>query len=325
VKIAFDSRPVKDTRGIGRYARCLLAALRRCDRGEVIETQNPRRCDVFHSPWIDGALLHSPVPMVVTLHDLIPLKRRGEYLRSGIRFRLRYLAVQRAVRVIVPTKAVADDAINVLEIPPERIAVVGEAAASPFVPRSDEEVASVSSRFKLPSNYLLWVGGLRSPDPRKRVAALARASRSMPLVLVGDAGRWAYELPDVTLTGEVSDDDLAAIYTGAHALIFPSEDEGFGLPPVEALACGTPVAACNVPAVREVLDGRIALSEVGDMDGLIEAAETAARPAPPPLAWTWGDAANANWDVYEDALRAPARWRGARRRRAVVGQGQPRS
>ena len=66
---------------------------------------------MFHSPWIDGALLRSPVPMVVTLHDLIPLKRRGEYLRTGLRFRLRYLAVQRAVRVIVPTHAVADDAI----------------------------------------------------------------------------------------------------------------------------------------------------------------------------------------------------------------------
>jgi glycosyltransferase involved in cell wall biosynthesis len=325
VKIAFDTRPVKDTRGIGRYARCLLDALRHSDRGEIVESHNPRRCDIFHSPWIEGALLHSPVPMVVTLHDLIPLKRRGEYLRSGVRFRLRYLAVQRAVRVIVPTNAVADDAINVLEIPPERIAVIGEAAAPQFMPRSDEEVEAVSSRFKLPSRYLLWVGGLRSPDPRKRVAALARATRSMPLVLVGDAGRWAYELPDVTLTGEVSDDDLAAIYTGAHALIFPSEDEGFGLPPVEALACGTPVAACNVPALREVLDGRIPLSDVGDLDSLIAAAEAARRPAPPPLAWTWEDAANATWDIYEEALRAPARWRGARRRRSVVGHGDPRS
>ena len=87
-------------------------------RGEIVETHEPRRCDVFHSPWIDGALLRSPVPMVVTLHDLIPLKRRGEYLRSGLRFKLRYLAVQRAVRVIVPTNAVADDAIKRWRSPP---------------------------------------------------------------------------------------------------------------------------------------------------------------------------------------------------------------
>jgi glycosyltransferase involved in cell wall biosynthesis len=86
--------------------------------------------------------------------------------------------------------------------------------------------------------------------------------------------------------------------------VFPSDEEGFGLPPVEALACGTPVAAFDVPAVREVLDGRIALRAVGDLKGLIVAAESAARPAPPPLAYTWEDAARATWGVYRDAARA---------------------
>jgi glycosyltransferase involved in cell wall biosynthesis len=319
VKVAFDSRPGKDSSGIGRYARCLLAALIESGRGEIVESDAPRNCDVFHSPWIDGALLNSPVPMVVTLHDLFPLKRRGEYLRAGLRFKLRYLAVQRAVRVIVPTGAVADDAIAALDIPPERIVVIGEAADPSLTQRPEREVAAVRSRFKLPSQYLLWVGGLRTPDPRKRVAALARASRKMPLVLVGAANRWARELPDVTVTGEVNDEDLAAIYSGAHALVFPSDDEGFGLPLVEALACGTPVAACDVPAVREVLAGRIELNDISDLEGLIAAAEAAQRPAPPPLSFTWEDAAAATWQVYEDAARAPARWRGARRRRAVGG------
>ncbi len=313
MKVAFDSRPAKDSRGIGRYARCLLAALVELGRGEIVETHKPRRCDVYHSPWLEGALLRSPVATVVTLHDVIPLKRRGEYLRSGRRFRMRYLAVQRAVRVIVPTNAVADDAIKTLGIPAERIVVVGEAAASSFTPRPQAEIDEIRGRFALPPDYLLWVGGLRSPDPRKRVAALVRARRRLPLVLVGDAGPWAHELPDVTLTGEVTDDELAAIYSGAHALVFPSDDEGFGLPPVEALACGTPVAACDVPAVREVLDGRVPLSQVDDLNGLIATAEAAHRPAPAPFARTWNDAAEETWQVYEDALRAPARWRGPRR------------
>jgi glycosyltransferase involved in cell wall biosynthesis len=316
VRLAFDSRPAKDSRGIGRYARCLLEALRELDRGEIVETHEPRqrRCDVFHSPWIDGAMLRSPVPMVVTLHDLVPLKRRGEYLRSGLRFKLRYLAVQRAVRVIVPTHAVADDAINVLEIPADRIEVIGEAVASALHPRTSAEVEAVREQYGLPEEYLLWVGGLRTPDPRKRVAALARAPRTMPLVLVGQTGPWALELPDVTLTGEVTDDELAAIYTGAHALVFPSDDEGFGLPPVEALACGTPVAASDVPALREVLDGRAALTPVDDLDGLIRTAESLTRPAPEPPHWSWSDAADATWAVYEQAVGAPRRWRGARRR-----------
>ncbi len=317
MKVAFDSRALKDTRGIGRYSRCLLEALREDGRGEIIESHDPRRCELFHAPWIDGALLRSPVPMVVTLHDLVPLKRRGEYLRSGLRFKLRYLAVQRAVRVIVPTNAVADDAIKELKIPLERIVVIPEAAATAFEPRPAEEVRAVRKRFELPDRYLLWVGGLQIPDPRKRVAALARARRNLPLVLVGAAGRWARELPDVTLTGAVSDDDLAAIYTGAHALIFPSDDEGFGLPPIEALACGTPVAACDVPALREVLDGRVALGDVDDLDGLIQTAEALERPAPAPPAWSWSDAAAATWDVYAEALSAPARWLGARRRHAA--------
>lgn len=301
MKVGFDSRPAKETHGIGRYARCLLGALRSSGQGEVLETHRPRTCDVFHSPWIDGALLRSPVPMVVTLHDLVPLKRRGEYLRSGLRFKLRYLAVQRAARVIVPTHAVAEDAVRVLGIPHERVAVIPEAPAPKLHPRGEDEISAVRARYGLPDRYLLWVGRLTTPDPRKRVAALVRAPRTMPLVLVGAASSWAHELPDVTLTGALSDDELAALYSGAHALVFPSDDEGFGLPPIEALACGTPVVASDVPALREVLDGRAVLRAVDDVAGLVAAAEAAQRPAPPPPPWTWEDAAAATWEVYAQA------------------------
>jgi glycosyltransferase involved in cell wall biosynthesis len=314
MRVAFDSRPCKETHGIGRYSRCLLDALGELsgERGEIVETHRPRRCEVFHAPWIDGALVRSPVPMVVTLHDLVPLKRRGEYLRTGLRFRLRYLAVQRAVRVIVPTAAVADDAMTALQIPADRITVIAEAPAPAFIPRPEAEVQAVRERLGLPERYLLWVGVMLTPDPRKRIAALARTERTMPLVLAGPAAQWARELPDVTLTGAVSDDELAAIYTGAHALVLPSDEEGFGLPPIEALACGTPVAACDVPAVREVLDSRASLTAVDDLNELIRAAESLQRPAPAPPPWTWTDAAAATWEVYDEAARAPARWRGAR-------------
>ena len=310
MKVGFDSRPGKDERGIGRYARCLMQALRENGQVELVETHDPRRCELFHSPWIEGAMLRPPVPMVVTLHDLVALKRRGEYLRTGVRFKLRYLAVQRAARVIVPTKTVADDAMRMLRIAADRIAVIPEAPAPAFWPRSDDQVSSVRERFGLPERYLVWVGGLRQPDPRKRVAALTRARRTMPLVLVGPAGRWASELPGVHLTGAVVDDDLAAIYTGAHALVFPSDDEGFGLPPIEALACGTPVAACDLPALREVLNGSVRLSDVGDLNELVRDAEALQRPAPAPPTWTWRDAAHATWDAYREALAAAAPRRG---------------
>ncbi|MGZ4171999.1 MAG: glycosyltransferase, partial [Solirubrobacteraceae bacterium] len=220
MRLVFDSRPATVWDGVGRYARCLLDALSESPRGEIVESRDPHRGDLFHSPWIEGAPLRSPVPSVVTLHDLIPLKRPGDYLRTGLRFKLRYLAVQRATTVIVPTRVVADDAIRALDIPAERIVVIPEAPAPTFWPRPAEEVAAVREHYELPDRYLLWVGSLRTPDPRKRVAALVRASRSLPLVLVGPVSRWARELPGIRLVGAVPDDALAAIYTGAHALVF---------------------------------------------------------------------------------------------------------
>jgi glycosyltransferase involved in cell wall biosynthesis len=249
-----------------------------------------------------GALLRPRVPMVVTVHDLVQQKRPGEYLRAGLRGGMRHLAVTRAARLIVPTQALAGDAEDILGFDRERIDVIAEAPATAFTPRPKTEVVAARERHGVPEDYLLWVGHLGHPDPHRRVAALVEAPRELPLVLVGAAGRWARELTGVILTGEVDDDDLAALYTGAHALVLPSEDEGFGLPAVEALACGTPVVASDGPSLREVLDGRATFVEAGDVARLVAAAEAAARPAPAPPTWTWDDAATATWDVYERAL-----------------------
>ncbi|HWI07420.1 MAG TPA: glycosyltransferase family 1 protein [Solirubrobacteraceae bacterium] len=303
MKVAFDSRPAQDPRGIGRYASCLREALRATAAAgdEIVEAHRPRRVDVFHSPWIDGALLRPPVAQVVTLHDVVPLKRRSEYLRTGIRFRMRYLAVERSARVIVPTAVVAAEVCEHVGIDAAKIVVIHEAPAPALYERGPDEVAAVRELYGLPPEYLLWVGGLQTPDPRKRIAALARTPRALPLVLVGATRPWAHELPDVTLTGHVSDDELAAIYSGARALVFPSDDEGFGLPPVEALACGTPVVTSDIPVLREVLGDRATFVDVADLEGLLAAGAAATRPAPAAPAWSWNDAAAATWRVYEEA------------------------
>jgi glycosyltransferase involved in cell wall biosynthesis len=305
VRVAFDARPGSGPSGIARYTRSLRTALTgeaRARNGEVIDAHRPRDVDLFHSPWIDGALLRPRGPMVVTLHDLIPLKRPGEYLRTGLRFRLRYLAVERATRIIVPTTTVAEEAVASLKLDAACVHVVPEAADPAFSPRSEAQVAAVRERHGLPDEYLVWVGSLLHPDPRKRVAALAETPSELPLVLVGEASAWAHALPGVILTGGVDDDTLAAIYTGARALVFPSDDEGFGLPTVEALACGTPVVACDIPALREVLGTRATFVDCDDLDALMAAGAAASRPAPDPPPWTWADAARATWDVYEQAV-----------------------
>jgi hypothetical protein len=130
MRVAFDSRPSNDPRGVGRYARCLLRALRDTGeaRGEIFETHRPRRADVFHAPWMQGAMLHSPCPMVVTIHELSALTRLSERLRGGgIHLRLRHLAVQRATHVIVPTETLAREAVAELGFERERVVVIPEA------------------------------------------------------------------------------------------------------------------------------------------------------------------------------------------------------
>jgi glycosyltransferase involved in cell wall biosynthesis len=238
--------------------------------------------------------------MVVTIHDLAALKRRSERLRTSLR--LRHLAVQRALRVIVPTQAVKDDAVTHLHLDRERVAVIPEAPDASMYRRESAEIEAVRARLELPERYLMWVGGLQRPDPGRHLAKLAAARRELPLVLVGPTRPWAHELPDVILTGQVCDEDLAALYSGAHALVLPSEDAGFGLSAVEALACGTPVVACDVPALREVLGERATFVEAGDMEALVDAAQEVRRPAPAPPAWTWQDAGRATWKVYAGAM-----------------------
>jgi alpha-1,3-rhamnosyl/mannosyltransferase len=332
LKVAFDTRPASDPHGLGRYARCLLGGLRdtAAEHDELLDTHRPtailrsRGADVFHSPWLSGAMLHSPCPTVVTIHGLAALKRRSEHLRTGLRLRLRHLAVQRAAYVIVPTRAVAQDAEAHLGVAAERIVVIPEAADAAMYPRPAHEIDAVRRRFGLPARYLVWVGGLQHPDPARHVAELAATPRELPLVLVGSTRPWAHELPDVILTGRVSDEHLAAIYSGAQALVLPADGGGSGLPALEALACGTPVVAFAAPALRDVLNDRAQLVDAGDMAELIRTAQGAVRPAPEPPSWTWPDAARATWQVYARALAESGAQRspqGPLARRQIAGAG----
>lgn len=341
MRVALDTRvlgdPATAERGVGRYTACLLEALR-ATRGEnSIEPLRVRRrprvperaaralehvllerdvgragADLVHAPSIDTAGLRPGAPLVVTLHDLLPLKHPDRYLELGLNHALSYAAVFAAARVIVPSRAVAEDAARMLRLPARRVEVVPEAPAPVFVPVGDPR--GRLERLELPERFLLWVGGLDPLDPRKGVAELAaavRAGEGPPLVLAGRADAAARELASaerVLLAGRVSDEELAALYSAADALVFPSADEGFGLPPLEALACGTPVAAYAAGALPEALAGATGaeLVEPGDVPGLLAAAErlTGVKAAAPPR--TWEDVARDTWGTYEAALRGTA-------------------
>ncbi|MGA2165837.1 MAG: glycosyltransferase [Solirubrobacteraceae bacterium] len=130
MRLAFDSRPTANPQGLGRYSRGLLQALRDTadEQDEVLEVHRPRGADIFHTPWVQGAMLHSPCPMVVTLYDIAALKLPSERLRGGgMHLHLRHLALQRASHVIVPSDIVANEAVAEFGLEHERLAVIPEA------------------------------------------------------------------------------------------------------------------------------------------------------------------------------------------------------
>lgn len=140
--VAFDSRATSEKHGVGHYTRCLLAALSETapEGAQLVESRRPhlarmRRFDLFHAPWMEGAVLRCQCPMVVTLHDLDALTRRSERLRrGGMHMRLRHLALQRATRVIVHSEELAHEAHAKLGLERERVVVIPQAPA----PRAHE-------------------------------------------------------------------------------------------------------------------------------------------------------------------------------------------
>jgi glycosyltransferase involved in cell wall biosynthesis len=337
MRVAFDTRvlgrPELAERGIGRYARSLLDALEAGGR-DVLALHDLRRppaperiaelyehsllardvrrsgADVLHSPSIDYVTLRPGVPYVVTVHDLVPLKQAERYLRTGVKHRLRYAAAKRATRLIVPTEAVAGDCERLLGVDRARIDVIGEAPAAIFRPIADPE--PLLARFDLPDHFVLWVGGLDPPDPRKGIADLAAAARTrdgLPLVLAGRIGAEAAGLAAagrVILVGRVSDEELAALYTRATALVLPSEEEGFGLTAMEALASGTPVAAFASEALRELHSGSVAVTlvEPGNHHRLLAAGEALVGQRAEPPTRAWSEVAEETWESYAAALSA---------------------
>lgn len=195
---------------------------------------------------------------VVTVHDLAYLRYPETVSVDSLAYReLVPAAIERGATVITPSRAVADQVTDAYRIEPERVRPIHLGVDAGWF---DVRPA----RSGLPSEYLLAVGTL---EPRKNLPVLldmvrsAKAARRAlpPLVLVGGQG-WGGELDlsglterDVVLTGYLPYDELRPVVAGAVALLFPSLDEGFGLPPLEALACGTPVVAADIPVLREVL------------------------------------------------------------------------
>ena len=255
----------------------------------------PRACrglDLAHVPYFASPLFPT-TPTVVTIHDLIPLilpAYRGSLLVRAYT-RLVAAAARRANAVIADSQASKRDIVRLLGIPSHRVQVVYLAADEKFGPVRDETlVEAVRRRYGLPDRYILYLGGF---DCRKNVATLLRAfarlrkPADLKLVIAGRlperdtpffphprrlAERLGLE-ERVAFIGWVAEEDKPALYSGAVAFVFPSLYEGFGLPVLEAMACGTPVVASNRASLPEVVGQGGLLVDPTDVDGLAAAIE----------------------------------------------------
>ena len=249
-----------------------------------------RHVDIYHSPRYMGLPDPSrlPCPSVMTLHDIILVRMAGDYY-SRLRARLyekqllqRVIAVDHIITVSEFSKR---DLVDWSGIDPAKVSVVYNGVSDRFRPVGDDDVLdAVRSRYALPPHFLLCLG---STEPRKNTRTaiqafqqLGRMEPGLQLVVTGvdyraispEKAFASYNLNGVHFTGYVSDADMPALYSLADVFLFPSLYEGFGLPPLEAMACGTPVVASNATSLPEVIGDAAVLVDPEDGAGFAEMA-----------------------------------------------------
>ncbi len=250
------------------------------------------RADVLHVPYWAPPAFHS-TPTVVTIHDLIPLLL-PEY-RGGVLGWFYTTLVSRTARrtdlILTDSDTSRQDILLRLHVPPKRVRRVWLAASPRYRPVRDEAaLRSVRSKYGLPDRFFLYLGGF---DIRKNVGTLlaawkayAEGSQSpVPLVVAGklpeadsdfapDPRRQAEELgirDGVVFPGWIAEEDKPALYSAALAFAFPSRYEGFGLPVLEAMACGTAVLASDASSLPEVVGDAGVLLPPGDISAWSDA------------------------------------------------------
>ena len=222
---------------------------------------------LLHLPDPAVSVLSPGCPTVVTVQDLTTVLHAETYGVRRARYKSAVIrgAVRRAAMVIAASEATRRDAVNLLDVDPARVVTVPHGVAPEFRPGASN--AEVRARLGLPEHFLISVGRL---DPRKNLRrlfeayALARRVHGVtaPLCVVGEPG-WLYDeilaaparlgiAGHVTFTSYLPVADLVALYGAADALLYPTLYEGFGLPVLEAMACGAPVITSNGSSLPEV-------------------------------------------------------------------------
>jgi glycosyltransferase involved in cell wall biosynthesis len=241
--------------------------------------------DLLHSPDFIPPLRLNRFKSVITVHDLAFVRWPHFMTTDSARYYGQVdQAVRRADAIIAVSESTKSDLVGLLGAPSEKITVVYEAADPVYRPMPKEEAwASLKSKYPLPEAFILFVGTI---EPRKNIGTLLKAYRRLRndykvtagLVLAGAVG-WLSDqvfedveqlgLKDyVTFLGRVDNGNLLYLYNAACCLAHPAYYEGFGLTPLEAMACGTPVVSSNVSSIPEVVGDAAALVDPNSDEAL---------------------------------------------------------
>ncbi|TKJ30261.1 MAG: glycosyl transferase family 1 [Chloroflexi bacterium B3_Chlor] len=296
----------------------------------------PRACtdqevDVAHVPYF-ASPLRTRSRIVVTIHDLIPLILPAYRGSIPVRLYARLVAAgaKRATAIVTDSVSSKQDILDLLNVSPARVHVVHLAVSEMFKPvRDAQRLRMIRQKYHLSGEYALYLGGV---DQRKNLetlllafATLAKHSSTEAQLVI--AGRLPVQdsafFPDprpvverlglrdkVIFVGWVPEEDKPALYSDAALFVFPSLYEGFGLPPLEAMSCGTPLVVSNCSSLPEIVGEAAVLVDAHDADGLAGAMaelledenrrrELAAKGLKRAQLFSWQKTAKQTMEVYE--------------------------
>lgn len=327
-KIGFITTPLTSShsiRGVGFYTKRLLPELKKQSHNfdiEILEIENllkikNLKLKIMHYPYFD--LFRHTLPIfkksktIVTVHDVIPLEFPDHYpqgLRGWFNLQLQKIALSRVEGVITDSYASVKFIHKYLGVPHAKLKLVYLAADKIF-----KKIANPKNKFKLPKKFVLYVGDI---NYNKNIPNLVTACKlaNLSLIIVGKQAAQLekldlshpelshlrnLDLNSVLRIGFVSDQDLVDIYNLATVYCQPSFAEGFGLPILEALACGTPVACSNTSSLPEIAGDNAAYFDPHDVKSMSQAIIKAKPPETKPK-FSWEKTAKQTLMVYQEIL-----------------------